>query len=169
MGKGKDNTMSLQRIAKEFKSVRKTLAEDSSYNHILKLEPKDTGNMYHWIADISGPPETPYASAVFSLDVELPMQYPLEPPRVKFLPGPRNNICHCNVDFKTGEICLDILTREHWSPVWDLVHVIHAIWILLGEPVPESPLNVDIANVLKAGDLEAYEGLIKYYIGMNDV
>ena len=42
-------------------------------------------------------------------------EYPLEPPKITFM----TKVFHPNVNFDTGEICLDILKRD-WSPAWSL-------------------------------------------------
>lgn len=71
---------------------------------------------------------------------------------------------HCNVNYETGSICLNILTPEHWSPAWDLLHVLEAIIQLLSDPEPDSPLDIDLANILRAQDRSAYYGLVNYYL-----
>ncbi|QLQ79884.1 hypothetical protein HG537_0C05320 [Torulaspora globosa] len=150
----------MSRIAKEYKKIVQFLSQDHQELGVVSLEPIE-GDLSRWNAVISGPSETPYAGHRFKLSLSLQEDYPLSPPRVTFEPG---TMPHCNVDFQTGEICLDILTRDHWSPAWDLLHVLEAVVQLLGDPVPESPLNIDIANILKVGDTLAYWDLINYYM-----
>lgn len=151
----------MSRAAKEYKTIRKVLeAGDEFYSQfIVSMEPKE--DLTQWEAIIRGPSGTPYKGFNFKLHLSLPQEYPMCPPSVKFEP---NAMPHANVDFRTGEICLDILTKQDWSPAWDLLHVIEAIVQLLADPVPSSPLNVDIANILKANDMKAYYGLVHYYI-----
>lgn len=151
----------MSRIAREYKAITKLLNEDDENFSQLIVSMEPTVDLSQWSVLIRGPPETPYEDCIFQLHLQLPSDYPMAPPTVKFEPY---SMPHCNVDFSTGEICLDILTREHWSPVWDMLHVVQAIGQLLGEPIPSSPLNVDIANILKANDKSAYYGLIDYYI-----
>ena len=63
---------------------------------------------------------------------------------------------------QTGEICLDILKRE-WSPAWSLQSACRAIVSLLNDPAADSPLNCDAGNMIRAGDLRAYNSVAKMY------
>lgn len=158
----------MSRIAKEYKKIVAILSDDQSSHDndaftasIKLLEPCSGSDLSHWTGIIKGPSDTPYNGHDFVLNITIPPDYPMSPPSVKFEPG---RMPHCNVNYQTGEICLDILTRQHWSPAWDLLHVVHAVHQLLSDPVPESPLDVDIANILKARDQSAYYGLVNYHL-----
>ena len=63
---------------------------------------------------------------------------------------------------QTGEICLDILKKE-WSPAWSLQGACRAIIALLSAPAPESPLNCDAGNMLRAGDTAAFNSMARMY------
>jgi len=102
--------------------------------------------------------ETPYQGGSWTLRIEIPKSYPIQPPNVKFI----TKICHPNINFKTGEICLDIL-KNAWSPAWTLQSACMAIRLLLSNPEPNSPLNCDAANLLRCGDLLGYESLVRMY------
>ena len=54
---------------------------------------------------MKGAPDSAYSEGHFELDIQIPEEYPISPPKVKFL----SKVFHPNVHFKTGEICLDIL------------------------------------------------------------
>ena len=88
----------------------------------------------------------------------LPESYPLAPPRAAF----ETKIFHPNVHWKTGEICLDIL-KDAWSPAWTLHSVCRAVLALLCNPEPDSPLNCDAGNMLRARDDIAYWSTARMY------
>ena len=89
-----------------------------------------------------------YQHGKFKLQITLPPTYPLDPPKIQFI----TKLCHPNVDFQTGEICLDLL-KDKWAPSWTILSTCEAIRMLMDEPEPLSPLNCDAAKLLRIGDL----------------
>ena len=83
---------------------------------------------------------------------------PARAPRAAF----ETKIFHPNVHWKTGEICLDIL-KDAWSPAWTLHSVCRAVLALLCNPEPDSPLNCDAGNMLRARDDIAYWSTARMY------
>lgn len=81
--------------------------------------------------------------------------------------GPATSVCSsANAPFsQTGEICLTLLTPTHWSPAYTLSSTLSAIHQLLTDPSPDSPLNVDIANLYREGDNIGAEALVRYCTG----
>ncbi len=101
---------------------------------------------------INNPP-----GGLFNLSITIPPNYPSTPPSIHFL----TPCCHPNVNFKTGEICLDLL-KTSWTPAYGVVSTLEAVQQLMGAGgEPDSPLNIDLAKLLRAGDLVGAEGLVR--------
>nr|XP_051186732.1 ubiquitin-conjugating enzyme E2 36-like isoform X2 [Lolium perenne] len=88
---------------------------------------------------------------VFKLELFLPEEYPMAPPKVRFL----TKIYHPNID-KLGRICLDIL-KDKWSPALQIRTVLLSIQALLSAPNPDDPLADNVAKHWKANETEAVE------------
>jgi peroxin-4 len=78
---------------------------------------------------------------------------------VKFL----TKIFHPNIHFESGEICLDILKAQYWTPAWTLESLCRAIVNLLANPNADSPLNCDSGNCIRAGDMLAHNTMALMY------
>ena len=83
------------------------------------------------------------STKVFKLSLTCPKEYPMKPPRVKFI----SKIWHPNVG-GNGDICLDLL-QNMWSPALTLEQLILAIASLLTDPNPDSPMNGEAASLFK--------------------
>jgi len=124
---------------------------------LLQLGPVDESEIRHWEAVMNGVPGSAYEKGQWKLDIQIPETYPNQPPKVSFV----TPICHPNVHFKTGEICLDLL-KGSWTPAYTISSTLGAIHQMLTYPEPESPLNVDVAKLLRDGDLIGAEGLVRW-------
>mmetsp|Transcript_28076 Transcript_28076/g.86862 ORF Transcript_28076/g.86862 Transcript_28076/m.86862 type:complete len:151 (-) Transcript_28076:83-535(-) len=106
-------------------------------------------NLRYFTVLISGPTESPYERGVFRLELFLPADYPMAPPKVRFL----TKIYHPNVD-KLGRICLDIL-KDKWSPALQIRTVLLSIQALLSAPNPDDPLDNQVAELWKTNEAAA--------------
>ncbi|SCU92567.1 LAME_0F00518g1_1 [Lachancea meyersii CBS 8951] len=88
-----------------------------------------------------GPPGTPYENGKFLVDIEVPMEYPFKPPKMKF----DTKVYHPNVSSVTGAICLDIL-KNAWSPVITLKSALISLQALLQSPEPNDPQDAEVAQ-----------------------
>ena len=70
---------------------------------------------------------------------------------------------HANVALDSGEVCLDLL-KERWTPLYNVANSVRAVRMLLATPETDSPLNVDVAALVRAGDLVGAQGLVTLWI-----
>ncbi|XP_014290974.1 ubiquitin-conjugating enzyme E2 T [Halyomorpha halys] len=109
-------------------------------------------------ANIIGPPGSPYEEGVFHLEVQLPKEYPFQPPRVVFI----TPIYHPNID-ESGRICLDLLKLPpsgSWRCTTTIANVLIAVQCLLASPNPSDPLNPEIAALMQS-DMKQFEKIAK--------
>lgn len=166
------NTTPMKRLMTELQTY-----QSDPNDALLELGPTDDDVM-HWRAVMKGVDGTayegmPYSGAlrrhpsymlitfqggIWLLDIRIPSQYPLVAPTVRFV----TPICHPNVDFKTGEICLDLL-KTSWTPAYTISTTMTSIQQLLTSAEPDSPLNVDVAQLFRIGDEIGAQSLIRFY------
>ena len=145
-----------KRLRKELLTLEKNIdANDDVY---LRSSSSSGGSLLRWTALIRGPEGTPYEGSIFRLNIKCGNDYPLAPPSISF----ETKIFHPNVHFTKGEVCLDILKKE-WSPAWGLQSAVRAVVALLSDPDADSPLNCDAGNMIRAGDMLAYNSTARMY------
>eukprot|EP00275_Glaucocystis_incrassata_P001554 EC123321.1.p1 GENE.EC123321.1~~EC123321.1.p1 ORF type:complete len:152 (+),score=8.09 EC123321.1:84-539(+) len=108
-------------------------------------------NLRYFNVIIAGPAQSPYEGGVYKLELFLPEEYPMAPPKVRFL----TKIYHPNID-KLGRICLDIL-KDKWSPALQIRTVLLSIRALLSAPNPDDPLANEVAEHWKTDEKGAIE------------
>ncbi|RMZ71344.1 ubiquitin-conjugating enzyme E2 N [Pyrenophora seminiperda CCB06] len=106
-------------------------------------------NLRYFDVTIDGPSQSPYEGGVFKLELFLPDDYPMTPPKVRFL----TKIYHPNID-RLGRICLDVL-KSNWSPALQIRTILLSIQALLGAPNPDDPLANDVAQAWKEDQQQA--------------
>merc|ERR1719392_584284 len=129
----------LKRLEKELQDIRALGGEGSTVN-------ADTidGDLTHWRGKVKGPAGTPYEGGVFNIDIEIPADYPYNPPKMKF----DTKIWHPNISSQTGAICLDVLGKE-WSPALTIRTALLSIQALLSAPEPSDPQDAEVAEMYK--------------------
>jgi len=103
-------------------------------------------NLRYFNVIIAGPSSSPYEGGIFKLELFLTDDYPMAPPKVRFL----TKIYHPNID-KLGRICLDIL-KDKWSPALQIRTVLLSIQALLSAPNPDDPLANEVAEHWKSDE-----------------
>lgn len=125
------------RLTKELKEVSK---DDETSG--VKAVPINESNPRHLKGTILGPEGTPYEGGVFEINIDIPKQYPFEPPKMKFL----TKIWHPNISSQTGAICLDIL-KDQWSPALTIKTALLSLQALLCSPEPGDPQDAEVAKM----------------------
>ncbi|KAJ2008523.1 ubiquitin-conjugating enzyme E2 H [Coemansia thaxteri] len=116
-------------------------------------------NMQEFYVRFNGPDDTPFASGVWKVHVELPEQYPYKSPSIGFV----NKIFHPNIDELSGSVCLDVINQT-WSPMFDMLNIFETFLPqLLRYPNPTDPLNGEAAALMMR-DSAAYETKVKDYV-----
>jgi peroxin-4 len=182
----RSSIMPCARLVKEYREV-KTAKQDPE----IQLDLIDETDIFQWKAHIQGPKDSPYEGGTFELSLRCPETYPLAPPKVVFV----TPVFHPNVLFKTGDICLDILKPDAWTPAWTLQSVCRAVVALLSHPEADSPLcvralervpariilhnhsrnpsllcahsNCDCGNLIRNGDMRGYRSMAKMYTALH--
>lgn len=116
----------------------------------IKAVPHEENARYFDVV-VEGPKESPFEKGSFKLELFLPEEYPMSPPKVRFT----TKIYHPNID-KLGRICLDIL-KDKWSPALQIRTVLLSIQALLSAPNPDDPLANDVAEQWKVNEAQAIE------------
>ncbi|KAI5866894.1 ubiquitin-conjugating enzyme/RWD-like protein [Durotheca rogersii] len=127
---------------------------------IERLGPVSEGELLHWEAVINGRGVGfGYDEGRWLLDIAIPVTYPLQPPRIAF----RTPVVHANVALRGGEICLDLL-KDAWTPAYSVLECVRAVRMLLACPETDSPLNVDVAALLRGGDALGARRLVEFWV-----
>jgi len=124
--------------------------------------PKNEDNYFVWEALILGPEGTAYEGGVFKTSLSFPKDYPMNPPKMKFV----SEVFHPNV-YPDGRVCISILhapgddptgyetSKERWSPVQSIEKILLSVMSMLAEPNIESSANVDASKMFR-DDLKQY-------------
>jgi len=92
-----------------------------------------------------------------------PYVFPGDPPNVTF----ETPIFHTNIA-TGGSICLDVIQKDKWSPMYGIETIFHSIIALLDSPNTSSPFNSDASlkytRCSKANIMDKYKDIcMEYY------
>eukprot|EP01018_Ginkgo_biloba_P017693 Gb_31527 [translate_table: standard] len=122
--------------------VQKELKEIERDKNLSGVSIKLCGDeITHLCGTITGPMGTPYEEGLFQIDINLPSEYPFEPPKMQFI----TKVWHPNISSQNGAICLDIL-KDQWSPALTLKTALLSLQALLSAPEPDDPQDAVVAQ-----------------------
>lgn len=101
-----------RRILKDVRDILKHPLTDEGITYI-----HDEDNMMKGYALIIGPSDSPYEHGFFMFDFTFPIDYPFNPPKVKFMTNDGTTRFHPNL-YSNGKVCLSILNTwsgEQWA------------------------------------------------------
>lgn len=146
--KTKRTSTAVKRLMTEYRQLIRDPPEG------ISAGPISEDNFLEWECLISGPSDTCYEGGVFPATLTFPADYPLNPPKMKFVPP----IFHPNV-YSNGEVCISILhapgddpnqyetAAERWSPIQSVEKILLSVMSMLAEPNPESGANIDASKM----------------------
>ncbi|KAK0624675.1 ubiquitin-conjugating enzyme/RWD-like protein [Bombardia bombarda] len=153
------NRTAARRLIKELTTWTKHESRDE--RGIERLGPVRDDELLRWEAVINGRGlGGGYEHGRWLLRITIPAAYPLQPPQIVFV----TPIVHANVALKDGEICLDLL-KDAWTPAYSILECVRAVRMLLSCPEVDSPLNVDVASLIRDGDFVGARGLVELWVG----
>ena len=146
-------------VARLNKELRDALKSKDDFIKLRLFNESDdsSSSILSWRGILAGPKDSPFERGTYEVLIKVPTDYPISPPKANFI----TKVFHPNVEFKSGEICLDIL-KSKWTPAWTLMAVCRAIASLLDDPEGSSPLNCDAGNLTRE-DMTGFNSLARYY------
>ncbi|GAA5834199.1 hypothetical protein JCM5353_006948 [Sporobolomyces roseus] len=158
-----NSSASLQ-LTRQLQQLRKHPVEGFSAGLV------DDDNVFEWEITIFGPQDTLYEGGFFRALLNFPQDFPLRPPKMKFL----TEMWHPNIYKESGEVCISILhepgidqygyeeASERWLPVHGVESILISVISLLSQEVPDcnSPANVDAAKEVRE-DLSGYKKKVR--------
>lgn len=141
------------RLIKEHKAIasNENLARDMN---MFTLGPYTS--FLDWRAVIHGPSDTLYEGGLYELEITLAQDYPLGPPRLRFI----TPICHPNVD-ADGVVKVDLLGSK-WSAACTIGKLLLAVISILDDPNFDVGCAADKALAqLWHDDRRAYEARVR--------
>ena len=120
----------LKRLSNEMKQIQDDVdGINRSTGGSMHIFPSPS-SPYDFQCVLKGPDGSPYDGGVFVLSIDVPVDYPIRPPKLSF----DTPIWHPNVHFETGNVHLSLLSSE-WSVQWTLQSTLLMLWSALKDPV----------------------------------
>jgi len=147
------SNIKMKRLAGDLKNLKKKPIEG------ITAEPIDENDLTKWKGRVEGPKGTPFEGGYFHFKINIPENYPFEPPEVKMI----TKVYHPNINSQTGNICVNILKKDKWTSTNSIQLVLLSLQGLLTKPNPDSPLVGEIKKVY-VNDINKYNETVREWV-----
>jgi ubiquitin-protein ligase len=147
------SNIKMKRLAGDLKNLKKKPIEG------ITAEPIDENDLTKWKGRVEGAKGTPFEGGYFHFKINIPENYPFEPPEVKMI----TKVYHPNINSQTGNICVNILKKDNWTSTNSIQLVLLSLQGLLTKPNPDSPLVGEI-NEVYLEDIDKYNETVREWV-----
>ncbi|KAI9800778.1 MAG: hypothetical protein M1833_003195 [Piccolia ochrophora] len=138
------NPATLRRLISEHRALHKSPLPPNYLFPLTTPSSTISGDLTQLVVLLVGPQGTAYGDGLWRLQLKMPDDYPMSPPKAVF----KTRIWHPNVEETTGVVCVDTLKRD-WKKDLTLRDVLVTISCLLIYPNPDSALNASAGQLLQ--------------------
>lgn len=151
------SNLATKRILSDLKIIKKNQLDKN--NIFVSTNDED---IYNIKAMIVGPDDTPYEGGFFFFDLNFPKNYPMEPPKAKFMTLNREVRFNPNL-YKCGKVCVSLLNT--WAgPGWTTACTLSAVLLSIQSLLNENPIHNEPGWENEKGEkCRTYNDIIEYY------
>ena len=151
------SNLATKRILSDLKIIRSNNLD--KHNIFVATNDEDIFNIK---AMIIGPDDTPYEGGFYFLDIVIPKNYPLDPPKAKFMTLNQEVRFNPNL-YKNGKVCVSILNT--WSgPGWTTACTLSGVLLSIQSLLNEKPIQNEPGWEKETGSkCKIYNEMIEYY------
>tara|TARA_Y200000002_G_C22660971_1_gene655711 strand:- start:450 stop:1157 length:708 start_codon:yes stop_codon:yes gene_type:complete len=151
------SSLAVKRISADIKNIKRNKLEDHNIHVFV-----DDEDIFKMKALIIGPEDTPYENGFYFFFLEIPKDYPLNPPKVKFINLNGNVRFHPNL-YKCGKVCLSILNTWH-GPGWTSVQTLSSVLLSIQSVMNEHPIQNEPGWETEEGvKSKEFNNVVSYY------
>ena len=147
------SSLKIKRLAGDLKNLKKKPIEG------IIAGPIDENDLTKWKGRVEGAKGTPFEGGYFHFKINIPENYPFEPPEVKMI----TKVYHPNINYESGNICVNILKKDNWTSTNSIQSVLLSLQGLLTKPNPDSPLVGEI-NKVYVNDINKYNETVREWV-----
>ena len=147
------SSLKIKRLAGDLKNLKKKPIEG------IIAGPIDENDLTKWKGRVEGAKGTPFEGGYFHFKIDIPENYPFEPPEVKMI----TKVYHPNINYESGNICVNILKKDNWTSTNSIQSVLLSLQGLLTNPNTKDPLMGEINNIYLE-DIDKYNETVREWV-----